>query len=308
MINLKSYFEANKSTIKFYSPYNFNKNINEEKLLSHQYKLINDLVLGNNYTIVTIKNEEYLFIYKKLQWDTDYFKIPTYRLFNILYKQNNYLKESVKDFIQNILPTKSYCFIEIPSEDIQLIQSLGENYFKLIETRLTYYNNQLQNHNYQRYSVKNAGKNDISNLKSVAANMRNNFDRFHADKIFDIKLADMFLSTYIENSIQGYADYVMTPNEVDTPADSFLTAKYLIEDWEQLNCKISKMVLSAVSSETNKGWYIKLISEMTYHLRDQIGSECIFMNTQSTNRAVFNTWEKLNYKLGCTTHVFSITK
>lgn len=305
MINLSSYFEANKSVLKFYNPYNFNKNIDEKNLLQQQFKSMTDS--SNSTIVINIKGEEYVFVFKKLQWDTEYFKIPTYRLFNILGKNNAYLKEAVTVFRKNTLPTGAYCFAEIPSEDIEVIQALGENCFKLIETRLTYYNNQLQNHNHQRYSVKNAGKNDITNLKLVASKMRNNYDRFHADKIFDVQLADMFLTTYIENSILGYADYVMIPNEKDIPSDSFLTAKYLKEEWNEINCKISKMVLSAVSSETNKGWYIKLISEMTYYLRDRIGSECVFMNTQSTNRAVFNTWEKLGYKLGCTTHVLSIT-
>lgn len=308
MIDLNSFLTSPKSKIKFYSPYNFNKNISETALLQQQFDVINELIIKNDYEIVSIKNEQYLFVYQKLQWDTDYFKIPTYRLYNVLSTQNNYLKEAITVFSETKLPQGAYCFIEIPSEDIQLIQALGENYFKLIETRLTYYNNQLQNHNHPRYSVKSADINDIPNLKLVASKMRNDYDRFHADKIFDVTLADSFLSTYIENSVLGYADYVMIPNETNLKSDSFLTAKYLKNEWEQLNNKTSKMVLSAVSSETNKGWYIKLISEMTYHLRDNIGSECIFMNTQSTNRAVFNTWEKLGYKLGCTTHVLSITK
>jgi dTDP-4-amino-4,6-dideoxy-D-galactose acyltransferase len=308
MIDLNSYLDSNKSNLKFYSPYNFNKNILEANYLEQHFIGIRDQFVNNDYKVVTVKNEEYIFFYKKLQWDTDYFQIPTYRLYYILGIQNNYLKEAVAIFTADLLPAGSYCFIEIPSEDIGLIQALGENSFKLIETRLTYYNNNLQSHNHQRYSVRNANQNDIPNLKSVASKMRNDFDRFHADKVFDVKLADAFLSTYIENSILGYADYVMIPNEKSIPSDSFLTAKYLKDEWDQLNCKISKMVLSAVSSETNKGWYIKLISEMTYHLRDEVGAECIFMNTQSTNRAVFNTWEKLGYKLGCTTHVLSITK
>lgn len=303
-----SYFEANKLKLKFYNPYNFDKNITNEKLLEYQHEHFEQHIQNNEYQIIEVKSEKYIIIYKKLQWDTDYFNIPTFRILNVLGIKNDYLKEAILFFKENVLPKESYCFMEIPSEDIEIIQALGECSFKLIETRLTYYNNQLQKHQFPRYSVRSAHKNDLPNLKMVASKMRNDYDRFHADKVFDSKQADLFLSTYIENSILGYADYVMIPNEKDVKSDSFLTANYLIDDWEKINCKISKMVLSAVSSETNKGWYIKLISEMTYHLRDTIGSECIFLNTQSTNRAVFSTWEKLGYKLGCTTHVFSITK
>ncbi|MFT4733094.1 MAG: dTDP-4-amino-4,6-dideoxy-D-galactose acyltransferase [Sediminicola sp.] len=74
--------------------------------------------------------------------------------------------------------------------------------------------------------------------------------------------------------------------------------------WKFLNYKVSKMVLSAVSAETNKGWYVKLISEMTYLLKD-LGVQAVHMNTQSTNRAVLNVWNKLGYRIGRTTHVLA---
>jgi dTDP-4-amino-4,6-dideoxy-D-galactose acyltransferase len=76
-------------------------------------------------------------------------------------------------------------------------------------------------------------------------------------------------------------------------------------DWDKLDYKISKMVLSAVSSDTNKGWYIKLISEMTFILKE-IGAKSVFMNTQATNIAVLVTWEKLGYRLGRTTHILTL--
>lgn len=307
-MNFRALFEHNKPLLRFYSPYNFDKNIDPKKLFEHLAEMLDKYIQNKDYEIIKVKEQEYIFIYKKLEWDTDYFKIPTYRLFNVLGMDNEHLKEAVLIFSEKIIPPGSYCFIEIPSEDIELIQALGESRFKLIETRLTYYNNQLTKHVYERFPVKQAKKNNIPNLKNVASKMRNNYDRFHADKTFDVKQADLFLSTYIENSVLGYADYVLIPDDPDLPSDSFLTANYLTDEWKRLDCKVSKMVLSAVSSETNKGWYIKLISEMTYHLRDNIGSECVFLNTQSTNRAVFNTWEKLGFKLGCTSHVFSITK
>ena len=138
----------------------------------------------------------------------------------------------------------------------------------------------------------------------VAKEMKNEYDRFHADDVFSPKKADDFLATYIQQSLKGFADLVLTSNETGLPSDSFLTANYLKHEWEKTHVPVSKMVLSAVSSQTNKGWYKKLISEMTYHLIEQ-GAQYIFMNTQSTNRAVYHTWEQLGYKLGGVTHVFS---
>jgi dTDP-4-amino-4,6-dideoxy-D-galactose acyltransferase len=135
--------------------------------------------------------------------------------------------------------------------------------------------------------------------------MRNDFDRFHSDIMFSTEVADNYLSTYVENSINGFADLVIVPNEQGVATDSFLTANYLKEKWDSIGHPISKMVLSAVSSKTNKGWYLKLISEMTYLLKEN-GAETIYMNTQSTNIPVLYTWEKLGYHIGRTTHLLSM--
>ena len=146
----------------------------------------------------------------------------------------------------------------------------------------------------------------INNIeqKSIASFMRNDYDRFHADWSFDKKKADEYLEVYIENSINGFADLVITPNQKGIPADSFLTANIFRESWKTLDYPISKMVLSAVSSQTNKGWYIKLITEMTYLLKEA-GAKSVFMNTQATNTAVLVTWQKLGYRIGRTTHILS---
>ena len=64
------------------------------------------------------------------------------------------------------------------------------------------------------------------------------------------------------------------------------------------------MVLSAVSSETCKGWYIKLISEMAYHLKD-IGANYAFMHPATTNKAVIHTYERLGCKYGKCVHILT---
>jgi dTDP-4-amino-4,6-dideoxy-D-galactose acyltransferase len=197
-----------------------------------------------------------------------------------------------------------YCFIEIPTEDIKLIQGLGLARFKLIETRMTYYLNNLNEFAYERFPVRKANISDIENLKRVAREMRNRYDRFHADNIFSNEISDEFLATFVEESIKGFADYVIVPNAKGVPPDAFLTAKYLKEDWSGIGANISKLVLSAVSSLTCKGWYIKLISEMIYHLRD-VGTEYVFMHPSSTNKPIIHTYEKLGCKLGQVTLIFS---
>jgi dTDP-4-amino-4,6-dideoxy-D-galactose acyltransferase len=168
---------------------------------------------------------------------------------------------------------------------------------------MTYYLD-LTKHTYERYAVRAATFEDIPNLRRVASEMRNPFDRFHADPIFEPKKSDEFLATFIEESIKGFADYTMVPNELGIPPDAFLTAKYLKNEWPIIGSNVSKMVLSSVSSKTCKGWYKKLISEMAYHLRSQ-GADYAFMHPASTNKPVIYTYESLRCRLGQVSHILS---
>lgn len=292
----------NLNILKYYSPFSFLRNLSDEK----QILLTKDLFNTCIEEVVLIDGEIIKFYYKKLTWDTDYFGQPMYKLISVLYDDvpYSYLKKAIgMFFFQKNWEENSIISIEIPSEDIKLIQALGENGFKLIETRLTYFNDNLKKFEYKRFNVRQAKLEDSIILQSVAKNMRNDFDRFHADQTFPQLKADEYLSTYIENSIKGFSDYVMVPNEENVPCEAFLTANYLKNEWDNIGLNASKMVLSAVSSSC-RGWYVKLISEMTYHLRE-LGSQVIFMNTQSTNKAVIKTWESIGYRYGSCVHILS---
>jgi dTDP-4-amino-4,6-dideoxy-D-galactose acyltransferase len=301
---------ARKNELFFYSPYNFIREIDRNILLKLEEQKIIDKIIQNEFVKFEIEGSEVIFVYENLKWDTTFFKIETYKIVNVLFDTSNLeiLIKGVELFSNHFKKNQSvYIFIEIPSEDIFLIQALNSSKFKLIETRLTYFNDNILNYNYQtRYNVRTAVERDIENLKAIASTMRNNFDRFHADKTFDLQIADSFLSKYVEEAIKGFCDIVIVPNEDGINSDSFLTANFYENMWQLLDKKVSKMVLSAVSSQTNKGWYIKLISEMIYVMKEK-GVECVYLNTQSTNRQVFRTWEKLGFRLGSTTHILSIT-
>lgn len=251
-----------------------------------------------------INGHTYRFIYQYLEWDSDFFKTPTYKLEFVLFDTINYteLTTAVAHFKEKIIKN-DYVFIEIPSEDIFVIQALNEKSFRLVETRMTYYLD-LNSFTADRYPVREATNEDIPNIKRVSSSMVNAYDRFHADVFMNKEKADSFLGVFAEESIKGFADYVMLPNQKGIPSDSFLTAKYYKNWWKKTDIKVSKMVLSAVSGDTNKGWYIKLISEMAHHLR-YIGADYSIMHPASTNKAVIHTYEKLGCKLGKVTHILS---
>jgi dTDP-4-amino-4,6-dideoxy-D-galactose acyltransferase len=298
-----------KEDLYFYSRYNFLREIKQEKLIQIEVNKIDQWEsLSNNHRIISIEvgNFQVHFYIRFLPWDTGFFLLETYKLHYVLYDCSfEILTKACEKFNKELKALQAqYVFIEIPSEDIQLIQALTAAGFRLTETRLTYFNNAMDTYNFERFKVRPAKQEDIEELRMVAKVMRNDYDRFHADSVFPKDLADNFLAEYVEQAIKGFCDIVLVPDVPGVKVHSFLTANYNKSEWSDLGCSVSKMVLSAVSSQTNKGWYIKLISEMTYHLKE-IGAQAIYMSTQPTNRAVIKTWEKLGYKYGASTHILS---
>lgn len=290
--------EYRKDILYHYSPYSF--------LLSQDKQIIVEQTVLSTWNSADVEKIEisekgylHVFFVKYLSWDSSYFSMPSYKLLGVLYAHKDYkiLSCAVRKFMSAFMKQqKQFCIAEIPSEDIWVVQAFNEAGFRLVETRLTYYLN-LKNFFHERYPVRSASFDDIKNLKRVAREMKNEYDRFHADYVYSSSIADEFLATYIEESIKGFADYVIVPGEIGIPADAFVSAKYLKEEWAKIGNNISIMVLSAVSANTCRGWYLKLISEMAYHLKEE-GADYAFMHPASTNRAVIHTYEKLGCKYG----------
>jgi dTDP-4-amino-4,6-dideoxy-D-galactose acyltransferase len=291
----------------FYSRYSFLRDKKEEIIKKIIVPKILEISNKKNGLInINVNGLEHLFSIEFLDWDSNYFNVPTYHLHSVLYLHDDYdvLKAAVRCFVKDFLSNKKiYCFFEVPSEDNRLIQAFNESNFKVVETRLTYYM-PLNYHKRERYSVRQAQMADVKNLMKVAYEMRNIYDRFHSDPFYGDLKADEFLAKYAEESVKGFADYTIVPNEKNIPPDAFVTAKYLKHDWELIGNKVSEMVLSSVSAKTCKGWYIKLISEMAYHLQS-IGAEYSVMHPASTNKAVIYTYEKLGCKLGGVSNVLT---
>lgn len=300
--------ERRKSILYHYSPYSFLPKPDTERIF--RYSIVEGARrLASDSSVQTLEytvdGQEHHFVVRHLQWDSSYFGIPTYKLLFVHYghEDDALLRKATRLFATEFFTQQGrYCFAEIPSEDIRVIQALNASAFTLVETRLTYYLD-LLTFDKERFETREATLRDAENLKRVARETRNAYDRFHADSVFTARQADEFLATYVEQSLKGFADFVMVPSAPGVPPDAFLTANYLKDEWEPLGTRISKMVLSAVAPSC-KGWYMKLISEMGYHLRD-VGAQYAFMHPAATNRAAIHSYEKLGCKYGKAVHVLS---
>lgn len=309
MESLESAFVHRQNKLGFYTPYNFIQAL--DPALHHKHfvhsKVFEFNINSNSFVFeTTIHTKKYFFLYSFLPWDSQYFKIPMFKLYSVLYTSDNPqdLISAIKVFAKEVVEKdKQYFFTEIPSEDILLMQCLGCCGFKTVENRLNYYMDKLKEFTYQRFPVRNANTSDIPNLKNTAITMRNELDRFHADFAFTDAVADQYLGTYIENCISGFCDKVLVPDEKGTPPDAFLAISYLSKDAELLNCKLSRVALTAVPP-TCKGWHLKLVSETIYDAKCR-KADYVLMTTQASNRAVINTNEKLGLKLGSLTHILT---
>lgn len=196
-----------------------------------------------------------------------------------------------------------YLFAAVDSRDLPTLRALGRMGFQLIETRV-YYHMDITNYSYQRFDVRKATPNDIPSLGRAAQMMANPFDRFHSDPFIKREDADRLMYKWVEASIvEGFADAVIVPNASNPTA--FCTVKYHQNKWDAWQIKISQVPFTAVSNEF-KGWFRKLLSEVHYHVREQIGAEHMFYITQITNKAVIWVLESLGYRFGRSEHIFSV--
>lgn len=245
--------------------------------------------------------------FRALAWDTEFFAVPTFRV-EFTHWPDGTPNQVIGAAFQALQATLAaahetfYLFGEVPCEDTGTIAGMGSAAWRLIETRLTYYRDDLQKFEPKvRYAVRSADDHDIPLLRESSVQSVNHFDRFHADDFFTAEESDRILAAFVENSVKGFADEVMVP--ADGPANAFLTGNYVTSPPSLAGRKIGRMVLSAVSTE-RRGWYVKLIGELSQKFKER-GIDTALMTTQATNRAVLKVWERHGYCFGRCTHIFS---
>jgi dTDP-4-amino-4,6-dideoxy-D-galactose acyltransferase len=272
------------------------------------FEIQNPMVKIKNFNV---KNYDHYFILKNLEWDSAFFERPMYKLITILFAHeihktlNDAVRHFRKEFVANTDKT-AYCYIELPSEATNIIQSLTSNGFRLVESRIHQYLSNIQSFSHKRFDVRKATIKDAENLAVVAAKMRNKYDRFHADYNFSDELADRYLARFAEETTKNFADVVLVPNEIGILPNALLAVNFLKDEWAKLKRNVSQLVLASVDKNSCKGWYEKLLSEACYLLKEN-GTDYLITNTQTTNRAPIHVNEKLGFKYSHTTHILTFS-
>jgi len=251
-----------------------------------------------------VSSEGISIFFKKLQWDSEFFGIPTFRIeYASIPSESSErtITNSFDEFRESLSSINSefYVFAEIPSEDTAVLVGMTGSRWRLVETRITCFHDDMENFNFSNgLPTRSAVKDDIPVLKSTSIEAVNPFDRFHADSFFSGKQADDFMAAFIENSVNGFADEVIVPATGN--ADAFVTGKYL-HQLESIGVIAGKNVLTAVSTN-RKGWYSHLIEGLCNRFVEN-GVYTAIVTTQSTNRPVHRVLFNHGFRFGRVTHI-----
>lgn len=298
--------EARANKLLYYSPYNFLRDVSATK----QQELFGTGLaanFGRDSQQKTFTTDGVQFLYSFLHWDSDFFGAPVYKLFTVLFAANSTARGIAIAIEKFLLHTReigcAYLFVEIPIEDILLLQALGLAGWRTVETRLNFYHDTIADFDYAEFLTREANPKESELMGHISAAARNEYDRFHADEWFGNIKADAFLHRYAAAAVEGYCDAVLVPNEPNVIVDSFLAIDDTPVHAARLGFRASRIVLTAVGP-ANRGWHLKLAAA-TIHRARKMQADYVLMTTQATNRAVFRTCEKLGFKLGCTSCVLS---
>ena len=298
--------DETRERVLFHSPLNFIRS-DEARLTEHVLAGFNKALEAGQLTQYGDTARFYL---RYLAWDSDYFGCPTYRLdfadWDVGLDDVPAKLAAVVGNIRAALAQKHgkyYLFSDVPSEDLNVMQALGMAGMRLVETKLTYFHDDLANFSWpERFVTRHATADDISDLKRVAMETRNYFDRYHADPFYTQAGADRYIGTYLENSIKGFADFVAVP-DLDPPG-AFFTCDLIPPEKSPLGKTLGHIALVAVEP-ARRGWHLKLMSEVSYQFA-AAGVAVAYMSTQITNRAVIKNCEKLGYRYGRASHIFAV--
>lgn len=302
-MDLENLLQKNKDALIYFSPYRFIRKLDPQFLVDTTVikPLMNSLEGGTVEMInIAIENKNHYFLVQKLIWDTDHFGFANYKIQNVLYDHSSYtlLSKAVDSFIREFCTeANAYYYLDLPHEAVLIIQAFTANGFRMVENRMNLYYDKVQEYCAdERYSIRKAsGTDDAELLQKVAMEMRNPYDRFHADALVEEYVADKYIGQFAYNSVMGFADFVLVPDLPDIPPFGFLTSN---KPEKVGPYHVSALGLAAIDNRNNeRGWLYKLQSEMMYLLKEN-DVDYLTTITQTSNAPAFKTWEKFGFKLG----------
>ena len=244
-------------------------------------------------------------VYRHLPWDSEFFGIATFRVDYTAAPQGTPFSAIEQAFasLRAHLAAQSpafYLFTEVPCEDTAAIAGMSGAGWRLIETRVTGFSDELGGYTAdQMAAIRSATVADIPQLRATSVDALNRYDRFHADDFFTPQQADAMLATFAENSVRGFADDVIVP--ADGPADAFLTVNHLTAPAALGARKLGRMALLA---SRRPGWAAKMIAGLSAKFHAN-GIDTAFITTQATNRAVLKVCSQVGFRIGRGSHIFS---
>lgn len=304
---LSRHLAARAAALAFYSPYHFLRQLaatDQQRLFGTGLAAAWEQQAGAEL----LTTGEVTWLLRQLAWDSAYFETPTYKLFTGLFEEpTNAVALAAAALRQQLAQRHAayYCFAQVPAEDVALLQALTGAGWRLVETRLTYYHDQVAGFECPPPPVRLAMPAEAAQLGRVAAAARNPYDRFHADPWYGPERADAYLARYAENTLTGpqLAVAVLVPAVPPAAVDAFLAISDLPEDSTALGRPLSRVLLTAVG-EAQRGWHARLVAATLLRAR-ALGHAAVLMTTQAPNRAVVRNAEKLGFRLGGTTHVLA---
>ena len=254
-----------KKRIDLTNNYSFLKIDNEKSYDEIVIRPIIDLILNEDTVVkvVSIQQNDHFVLLKNLTWETKYFNFPCYSIELILFDHDDYLilRSAINTLVNLHLPKDSFCKINIPSEDLILIQAISSTRFNLIETRLNYVL-KLDSNVQSQFNkiIKKSENSDAYYLSNIAKKMSNKYDWIHADPTFSDETANEYLGMFAEESVKGFADIVLQcMNENEIPF-GFLAANYP----QDINDNyISKLVLAAIDNTRQRGLLFDLLNDLS---------------------------------------------
>ena len=148
---IKSLLHSKEGALLCYSPYSFFRDIEHTRLVNDTVvePLVEAIKRGSTNTVnITVKNREHVFFVKKLQWDTEYFKFPIYKIEYIFYDHTDINIFRCHQFQQpatifadfpGVLDLRSSCrhcngLIQTFTSRVHLIVATGEGFPRCCKT------------------------------------------------------------------------------------------------------------------------------------------------------------------------------